>query len=698
MAKKQTDNLVKNPSFFRHLGDRMPKEIGWDEVYRLVREDGQVENNTNRYRDCVMQDDNKGAERWKAASGAITPCACCEGGHAMANLVRFTSIGMVDLDDVSDDRLPEVMAKVKGDEHTFMAWVTTSGHGVRVLFRYSFSQAPADGPAPTFADAFRRGNDYYARLTEVSVDEHVKDATRLSFLAHDAEAVWNPDATPFTVRPLDITERSIQEVEERGLRYVEGSRNAYISSVSYLLNRYGMSEPEAVEWAKRRFPDYEGTEGVVRSCYKQTDEHGTRSVGRTRKTDDDAAANRKTKYALKPDIKVYLSGQGEYRRNLVTGDVEYRLYDNPCKSADDVGEGWAILTDSVANSLAVHMSEDVKECRVADVWTVVRSDFAKGYNPFIDYANSLPEWKEGDPDYIGELAARITTTDKPEVFDLCFRKWLVAMFASWIDVHIVNHEVLTLIGGQGFYKTTFFKNLLPTAWQDRYFALKLTPTFSDKDSLLKIGHLALILIEEIDTMTARETDSFKAAVTAPSIRERVPYGHGEETFPHIASFAATGNKVEYLTDPTGNRRWLTFEVTDIVDPFTTPVNHEGLYAQAKYLYESGFTYWFNRDDIALIEERNRRYTVPSMEEELISKYYRLPEPGEPVLYQTATDIVEYITSFGVKKLTNARVGIALRKLGYKKIARKQKYVYATVRLSMEEIDAMQRETSVPQPF
>lgn len=466
MAKKQTDNLVKNPSFFRHLGDRMPKEIGWDEVYRLVREDGQVENNTNRYRDCVMQDDVKGAERWKAASGAITPCACCEGGHAMANLVRFTSIGMVDLDDVSDDRLPEVMAKVKGDEHTFMAWVTTSGHGVRVLFRYSFSQAPADGPAPTFADAFRRGNDYYARLTEVSVDEHVKDATRLSFLAHDAEAVWNPDATPFTVRPLDITERSIQEVEERGLRYVEGSRNAYISSVSYLLNRYGMSESEAVEWAKRRFPDYEGTEGVVRSCYKQTDEHGTRSVGRTRKTDNDAAANRKTKYALKPDIKVYLSGQGEYRRNLVTG----------------------------------------------------------------------------------------------------------------------------------------------------------------------------------------------------------------------------------------NRRWLTFEVTDIVDPFTTPVNHEGLYAQAKYLYESGFTYWFNKDDIALIEERNRRYTVPSMEEELISKYYRLPEPGEPVLYQTATDIVEYITSFGVKKLTNARVGIALRKLGYEKIERNRRYYYLTIRLSMEDIDARQRGIPSQTPF
>ena len=60
----------------------------------------------------------------------------------------------------------------------------------------------------------------------------------------------------------------------------------------------------------------------------------------------------------------------------------------------------------------------------------------------------------------------------------------------------------------------------------------------------------------------------------------------------MASFCATGNNLQFLTDDTGSRRWLPFEVERIENPWTTRIPYEGLFAQALWLLEHGFRYWF----------------------------------------------------------------------------------------------------------
>ena len=89
-----------------------------------------------------------------------------------------------------------------------------------------------------------------------------------------------------------------------------------------------------------------------------------------------------------------------------------------------------------------------------------------------------------------------------------------------------------------------------------------------KDDLLTLTQYALVCCEELDTMRPAELNQLKATVTMTSIDERAAYAYYHEHRKHIASFCGTGNNPQFLSDPTGNRRWLPFEVESIVSPPT----------------------------------------------------------------------------------------------------------------------------------
>lgn len=63
--------------------------------------------------------------------------------------------------------------------------------------------------------------------------------------------------------------------------------------------------------------------------------------------------------------------------------------------------------------------------------------------------------------------------------------------------------------------------------------------------------------------------------TQKVVNERMAYAHYKEHRAHIASLCGTTNNVQFLTDLTGNRRWLPFEISSIDNPYTHPVDYEG---------------------------------------------------------------------------------------------------------------------------
>ena len=139
------------------------------------------------------------------------------------------------------------------------------------------------------------------------------------------------------------------------------------------------------------------------------------------------------------------------------------------------------------------------------------------------------------------------------------------MVAAWISPDVVNNVILVLIGEQGAYKTTWFNYLLPPQLK-HYFYTKTNANRMSKDDLLTLTQYALVCCEELDTMRPAELNQLKATVTMTSIDERAAYAHYHEHRKHIASFCGTGNTPLFLSDPTGNRRWLPFEVESIVSP------------------------------------------------------------------------------------------------------------------------------------
>ena len=215
-----------------------------------------------------------------------------------------------------------------------------------------------------------------------------------------------------------------------------------------------------------------------------------------------------------------------------------------------------------------------------------------------------------------------------------------------------------------------------------------------RDDLLTLAQYGLVCCEELDTMSPRDLNQLKAAVTMPSIDERAAYAHFHEHRKHIASFCGTGNNVQFLSDPTGNRRWLPFEVEHIRSPRDDPFDYEGIYAQAYALYRQGFQYWFSQAEIRRLSTHNEAYEAPNLERDLIRKYFRPPAPGEPGEFVSTADIMQIISGSLVQKLNQNRVGRAMTDLGYERMRSCGERGYTVVMYSAEEIKARQRMKAV----
>ena len=325
-----------------------------------------------------------------------------------------------------------------------------------------------------------------------------------------------------------------------------------------------------------------------------------------------------------------------------------------------------------------------------DISAVVKSDFSPRYHPFEDYISSLQPW-DGETDHIARLAASVMVKGDQEYFARCFKKWLVAFIAAIFDPEEVNHEILVFIGRQGSYKSTWFHYLLPPELRQYFLPKLMSNAGITKDDLFKIAQSGLVCLEEIDNMKQRDLNQLKAITTMRTINERRSYGEFNEFHRHIASFCATGNNRFFLTDHTGNRRFLTFEVESIVPPQTYDYGYEGVYAQAYALWRQGFRYWFDEEENAEINRRNTEFEAPNKEWELINKYYRRPLQGEECKFLTATDILERINCSVKERLSAIRVGNALLSMGYERTRAGNLRGYRVVEVPFADIECKQKD-------
>ena len=704
-------------SLFANYASKQPVSCTMEQVVDMIRSDERVKSLTDAYRAA-------GDKSVKEASPLFGVAAVFSGGKRQTDIARMTGLSLVDVDHVglTPDPSPKgegsekyellkaLRAKVCADPHTLLCYTTISGEGLRVVFRYELDESCAVAQQKLFyAKAFAAGNAYYARLLGVDTDGQCKNVGRLSGLAHDAAVFVNWEAVAFTKADIEtaweeqrgaqLTQKRAarelkrlrvcyeqllrQEVESEGAVYAAGSHNDYVMRVGYKLNQLGFSQDVAEQWAAQTFADYDKAVEVIRSCYAKTEEFGTRKKFTPTWGDS---------FASVEEIRTFLSEHVQLRHNVITGRVEHAKVNGASVKSEkyDVqNERWAPITDWVVNSLWAEMSA-MRRVNVQDIYRVIESDFVPEFHPFREYLSKVKNERvksEKCKSAIHELASTVTVKGGEEhqkVFEEYLRKWLVGMVAGWVGTDEVNHVILVLIGEQGTYKTTWFNYLLPPELR-RYFYTKTHANRMGRDDLLTLAQYGLICCEELDTMRPAELNQLKAAVTMPSIDERAAYAHFHEHRKHIASFCGTGNNVQFLSDPTGNRRWLPFEVESIRSPREHPFDYEAIYREAYDLYLGGFNYWFSRQDIIRLQEHNRHFETPRLEVELVQEYFRPPTQGEKGEFLSVATALQIVSANISAKLSPVAMGRAFRELGFQHKMIRHVRGYVVVRYKAEEM-------------
>ena len=345
-------------------------------------------------------------------------------------------------------------------------------------------------------------------------------------------------------------------------------------------------------------------------------------------------------------------------------------------------EQWREMTKHDINSIVCHAAQEYDaNITSREVMTALQSDLIPDVHPLREYVLSCGEWTEEQPDWIDWVASQVRVKplgdeakgDKARGERLwrgCFKKWFVAMVASWMKDEVVNHQVLVLIGKQGIFKTTWLEHLIPPHL--RAYACKLANSNDlNKDERLRIAEFGLISLDEIDSMNNRELNQLKSVITATDVNERAAYAYTKERRVRLASFCASGNRRDFLTDITGNRRWLPFEVESIQSPFTTILPYERMYAQAWALAQDPFfSYWFDLDEIEVLEQHNQHFRDESNEEQLLAILFDIPAEGRGE-FMTTAQISERLVTYGNIKQPMAlcRLGMVLGKAGFRAVTR-----------------------------
>lgn len=294
----------------------------------------------------------------------------------------------------------------------------------------------------------------------------------------------------------------------------------------------------------------------------------------------------------------YLNEKYDLRYNMVMKYTEY-------VPKDKEWIGFQAVEPRVQKSLTLEVQLAGINVSIKDVRNFLESNFIKNYNPVEEFLFTCYDNWDGK-DYIRALA-RTVPTNNPHWEDW-FYTWFLAMVEQWHNRtgrQYGNSVAPLLISKQGYNKSTFCRRLIPPQLQWGYTDNLI---LSEKRQVLQaMSQCLLINLDEFNQISAKVQQGFlKNLIQLPNVKYKPPYGSHVQEFPRTASFIATSNMDDILTDPSGNRRFISIELTGPIDIRVHP-NYQQLFAQAEKAIWNGEKTYFDAEQTALIMENNRRY-------------------------------------------------------------------------------------------
>lgn len=317
----------------------------------------------------------------------------------------------------------------------------------------------------------------------------------------------------------------------------------------------------------------------------------------------------------------FLTMRYAFRYNTVLSCTEYRPVAQPADS-------FTPLDPRMLRRIILEVQREGIEVSPNDIRNYIESDYVRQFDPVGDYLASCEGAWDGH-DHIGDLA-RTVPTDAP-LWHKWFKTWLLAMVSQWQNQpsRLYGNSVAPLlISPQGYHKSTFCRQLLPDALKWGYTD---SLTLSDRRQvMLAMSQQLLINLDEFNQISPRVQQGFlKNVIQLPSIKAKRPYGTHLEELPRKASFIATSNMTDILSDPSGNRRFIGIELTAPIDTSRVPDHHQ-LFAQALQLLRNGSRSWFDKAETEQIMLWNRRYEIQEPADQYFSLCFSVvDDPLDP---------------------------------------------------------------------
>ena len=366
-----------------------------------------------------------------------------------------------------------------------------------------------------------------------------------------------------------------------------------------------------------------------------------------------------------------LKSRYDFRYNTVMKYVEYL-------PKDKGWYGYQPVDPRVQKRMTLEVQLADIRVSIKDVRNFLESDYIKNYNPIDEYLFQCYDKWDGK-DHIRALARTVPTAN-PHWADW-FYTWFLGMVDQWRGYshrQYGNSVAPLLISKQGYNKSTFCRRLLPPELQWGYSDNLI---LSEKRQVYQaMAQFMVINLDEFNQISPQVQQGFlKNLIQLPTLKYKPPYGSHVMEFPRLASFIATSNMTDILTDPSGNRRFIGVELTGPIDVSVRP-NYQQLFAQALTALHNGEKSYFDAEQVKLIMKNNCQFEVAEPIDQYFQLYFDLVENEKEGEYLTAAEIFDYLKKqIGSSLKVNSLMGFGrklanMSELKHKRFADGMKYL------------------------
>ena len=361
------------------------------------------------------------------------------------------------------------------------------------------------------------------------------------------------------------------------------------------------------------------------------------------------------------EIEGYLLGRYDVRINIITNTIE--------KRKKETVEPYEPINES---DLKYELFKAGFSRFDGELKSLLGSSVIAKHDPFKAYFEGLEPFQNTEPDYIQKLSTFVNTNDR-KWFELMFKKMLVRVVSQALGTPQFNKHCFTFVGNQHDGKTSFFDFLVPSKLKSYY--KKGYDFHGGRQSKFSLVQNFLVNLDELAQFDKKDLNNeFKATLSENYVKYAPLFSSTEVSFSRRASFVASTNKSDFLTDSTGSVRWIVFQVLGInhdnggANGYSQNVDIDRVWAQAYALYKDDFKAELSHDEIKQNELLNRRFLRVTTEMELVAKHFEKAEKGQSgAQFYTASNIEKILREKGYPKVYQNQIGAAMQILGFQQI-------------------------------